>query len=209
MDELVRGLSRFLYRDVLYMIGGTAVILSFLYLFDRVPSSTLPLAYYLFGGGIAYVVGYVAQEFFCLIGVCTTADYFQPYRPLRSLYHHFTREPWPMIERFNTIDAWIKISRDRTGTELFERILFHKQVGTTMGPCAVLSALFLFARRWNPGALPSSFDTALAGAAFFLGVVLLLLGWLKGVQQIRWLHALNEERLTTGSSGPAGAGRSA
>ena len=51
MDKLIEALRRFLYRDLIYVIGGAAVILTFLHFFNRL-LATLSAPYYVFGVGL-------------------------------------------------------------------------------------------------------------------------------------------------------------
>lgn len=69
MPDLPENVREFIIRDLIYIIGGGMVIGSFLYRFDRLPGQDTPVAFYVFGAGIAYVVGNALQEFFCIIGL--------------------------------------------------------------------------------------------------------------------------------------------
>ena len=198
MSELIKALGRFVARDLIYVIGGTTVILSFLYLFNCFSSDELPLAYSLFGAGLAYVVGYAIQDLCCLVGLVTMADYFEPNRFVKWLYRRFTREDWCSIERFDTYGAHLAIYTRETETAdlaIFERVVSLRQVGATMGPCSLVSAVFLFVRVYSScQAYWRCFDFWLAGFAVVLGIGLVCLSWLKGVQQVKWLHVLQDAR---------------
>ena len=121
MSELIKALGRFVARDLIYVIGGTTVILSFLYLFNCLSSDELPLAYSLFGAGLAYVVGYAIQDLCCLVGLVTMADYFEPNCFVKRLYRRFTREDWCPIERFDTHGLTLQsiLVRQKQRTSLF------------------------------------------------------------------------------------------
>jgi hypothetical protein len=66
MNDLITLLKHFLYRDVAYLVGGSIVMISFLYLFDRFDIVELPVAYYLLFAGLAYFVGYAVKDGFSL-----------------------------------------------------------------------------------------------------------------------------------------------
>jgi hypothetical protein len=202
MSELIKALGRFVARDLIYVIGGATVILSFLYLFNRLSSDELPLAYSLFGAGLAYVVGYTIQDTWCLMRVVTMADYFEPNRFVRWLYLRFTREEWHPIERFDTYRAHRALYARETEKEnlaVFERVVSLRQVSATMGPCALVSAFFLFVRVFSfCQASSRCFDFWLAIFAATLGVGLVCLSWLKGAQQVMWLHILQDARRNRG-----------
>lgn len=194
MGELVKALGRFVSRDLIFVIGGGADVLSFLYLFNRLPSPCLPAAYYVLGAGLAYVVGYAIQDLSCIIGLSTMADYFEPNRFVRWLYRRFTAESWSDIPSFDTIVAQREVYANQTAAELLERVTSLRQVGTTMGPCALISSACLLTRALSSGQLHwRCFDIGLAVAAAVLGVGLVCLGWLKGAQQVRWLQALQSQ----------------
>lgn len=66
-----------------------------------------------------------------------------------------------------------------------ERTETLKQVGTTLGPCFLVSGLVLFAKPWIIDKL--SFQSALAIGALVLGIILLFLDWLKVTQQAQYI----------------------
>ena len=72
-----------------------------------------------------------------------------------------------------------------------ERIATLRLVGTCVGPCALVSGFLL---------LVIDFGLAVADIAF--GIVLLLLCWVKGVDQMKYMHDLNESLRRESSSEP-------
>ena len=64
MDEFIKSFKSFLYRDIFYILGGSTVILSFLYFLDLVQILKLETPLLVFGIGISYVIGYTVQETF-------------------------------------------------------------------------------------------------------------------------------------------------
>jgi hypothetical protein len=101
MDELVRALRYFVFRDVVYVVGGGVVIASYLYRFGRLPTQDLPFALYALAGGIAYLVGWGLQDSFNLFWVVATAPIHSPGRVGRFLYWLFTRQQWPAADTFD------------------------------------------------------------------------------------------------------------
>ena len=67
MNELIKTLKNFLVRDLIYIIGGSTVIICLSYSFGILCKSSLPTPYYLFIVGIAYAIGYTIQEIFSLV----------------------------------------------------------------------------------------------------------------------------------------------
>ncbi len=62
MDELVKAFQKFLMRDLSFIIGGGAVILSSLYAFDRLPGESTSTFWHVLGVAFAYIVGYAIQD---------------------------------------------------------------------------------------------------------------------------------------------------
>jgi len=181
-------------RDVAYMLGGTLVIGSFLFLYQKtVHFGQWSTPLYLLGAGYAWIIGYTVQEFFSLIFLGTTAAHFKAPWIVRKLYPLFTRKPWKDVPEFDHMEVRIRIydsGKDRLIAYL-ERIATLRLVGTCVGPCALVSGFLL---------LVIDFGLAVADIAF--GIVLLLLGWVKGADQMKYMHDLNESLRRESSSEP-------
>ncbi len=74
MDELIKALGRFVARDLVFIVGGSTVILSTVYSFGRLSAVDLSVPYYLLGAGFSYVLGYAIQGLFGLTPILTMAD---------------------------------------------------------------------------------------------------------------------------------------
>ena len=205
MDELVKALRHFLVRDIVFILGGAEVILSFLYLFDRVPSAP-PFTWALLFAGFAYILGYVAQDTASLLGIVRTQLRVEPNRLAAKLFEVFDRaDPRVCDERGKvTLDSGESLAKIREFVRRFpderiyasvERNAALKQVGTTFGSTSLFSGLLLAFRAIRTG---HEFDIALAGSIIGLGILLVLLGWLKVTQQavqvVRIYRSLKEER---------------
>ena len=197
MNELVKALRVFISRDLLYVIGGSSVLASFLYLFDRLPSSDQPLPVYLFLGGLGYVTGYAAQDGLGLTGFVTTRNVSKPPGIIQWFYRRFTGYEWTEIPKEADLQkgtmALIEDAPERVMAE-FQRIITLKHVGTTMGANGLFVAVFLGLRWWAHDEL---FDLCVAISTFLLAVILIILGWLKSAQQSAFVMAYNYH----GSSG--------
>ncbi len=195
MDDLVRSLRRFIARDAIFIIGGSAVVLSFCYAFDRLWILDMPKPLYLVAAGFAYVLGYVIQDGAGLIRLITPAHSFSPWPIARTFYRLHTKREWQEIAPFDGEEALLQIERaavreggipEATLARL-ERVVALRQVGNTLGPCCLVSFGFLV---YRAGRFVDPFDTALAIAVLGVGIVLLMLGWLKGAQQVELVHRL-------------------
>ncbi len=195
MNELVNSLRRFLARDAVFILGGSAVILSFCYAFDRAWILDMPKPLYFVAAGFAYVVGYALQDVACLVRLVATASFFEPWPLLKKIYRRYTHTDWVPVARFDTELAWLQIERAAAQGNLpessvvrFERLVVLKQVGTTLGPCCLVSCGFLV---YRASVFHDPFDIALTVAELLFGAGFVVLGWLKAIQQIELMHRLN------------------
>ena len=189
MNELIRALQRFITRDLIYLIGGGSLVVSFLYTFERLPSPNDHGALYLLIAGISYVVGYTVQDSFGLIRVIPTTAPHRLNRYLRFLYRCYVREPWRDIpDATNFERAEEKLADDRQVVWL-ERITTFQQIGTTVGPCWFASALLLGTRWCLKGG--GRFELAVVIGAFLMALILVHLAWIKAAQQAQYLSRHN------------------
>lgn len=171
MNELVKALKNFIVRDIIYIIGGASVILSFLYLCCKIDTSkqsinitiipeSANVIFYIIGIGLAYVIGYCIQEVFSLLHVVTTANYFRPRFPLRWLYRCLVGENWEDVfsdpdipdgrqhrqevsKRLRKADITINEKTSQDNKTYRERLTSLMMIGTVLGPCALVSGLLL------------------------------------------------------------------
>ena len=194
MEVLISVLRKFLTRDLTYLVGGGAVLLAFLHMYDkvdRVPSTGILVAFPIV---LAYVTGYSIQEIFTLLHFTRTrANVKKANCYAKWLFRVFERKPsnWEpnRSDEYEEAKEWLY----RKGTpqrrrDDHERREFLKQVGTTLGPCFLITALILFlpllgvCTTWR-----MQFWTAVPILMAIIGFVLLSLGWLKVIQQREYL----------------------
>lgn len=102
---------------------------------------------------------------------------------LRCIYKHYLRQEWA------TIDTEISPDEHRANTALerqteLERLVFLQQVGTAGGPCFVLCGLLFYAAfRANQRPL----DLYVSAVGVVLGLLLILLAWLKAAQRAQFI----------------------
>jgi hypothetical protein len=193
MNELIKAFQKFLMRDLSYIFGGGAVILSFLYAFDRLPGESTSTFWYVLGVAFAYVVGYAIQDALGLCRIIRMKAGHAPNKLASWLYKRYDRTP---PKRF------VKAQYDRGKRLLYtsapqrfkddhERIEGLKQVAFTVGPCLVISGILLLAR--DCLATPV-FVLAVSCALLVIGGVLFLLGWLKVTQQAQYVIRYSRSR---------------
>jgi hypothetical protein len=191
MDEFFKILRHFLTRDLVFLIGGGAVVAAFLYRFNRLPQPRDHLAAYLLLAGISYVVGYALQDGSHIIHLVNITTPRELGCLGKCLYNSFTRDKnkkWTDIKiDFDFDKARAAITKKRDIAQ-FERIVTLKQVGTTGGPCALMAAgLLLWKWLTCTGPQEALFERDTAIAAFLLGLILLALGRIKAAQQAEFL----------------------
>lgn len=186
MDELVRALRHFITRDLIFLVGGSSVVASFVYTFGVPPTPKDPVVLYLLVAGISYVVGYALQDAGGLLPVLPTTaprklNWYQ-----RRLYKWYTREQWEDIPEkwdFQRAEEGLQCERQ---IAWLERITSLRQVCTTVAPCWVVSA-GLLGLRWSKK-VGQDFDLPAALAGLCIAVVLGHLAWVKAAQEAQYLH---------------------
>lgn len=223
MASLPKHLEVFITRDIIYMIGGSCVIGSFLYASGDVypglvPKLMLalarkePIPLVLLAAGIAYVVGYALQDFCSIWGFVTTLDVLEPHpvvqRIVGFLYRRFTGQDY----KWRDLQA---MARDRDGFERkkkramalylsnednrfeHQRTITLMQIGTTMGPCCLTSSCVVFWKYFARGKPP--FDLKLGLIVLAFGLIFIAAAWLKAAQHT--LHHIEAIRAFDNSKG--------
>jgi len=97
MNELLKGFRHFIARDLVFVISGSAVVGTFLYRFNRLPSPEGSWVVFALLGGLGYFVAYALQDGLSLTRLVTTADLTSPNVFIRWLYRRFTYRQWQEI----------------------------------------------------------------------------------------------------------------
>jgi hypothetical protein len=199
MENLVKALGRLATRDIPHIIGGASVILSFLYLFANlsIPIDLSTPEVLLFVG-IAYVVGYTIQDTLGLTPIINSSIVVRPGAFLKWLYKKWARTEWEVAKNFDIYREYVQmyIHLNFEQTTAIERIIFLKTIGNSTGSNWLVASLLLGIKGLNT---PTTFNISLAVSAFIISVILILLGWLQGLQAIKALFELHK----ASSSNPA------
>ena len=135
--------------------------------------------------GIAWVVGYAVQDRASIVGIVTTAPVRRLRWPAKPAYRRLTGEDWQDIP--TTIadlnEATVAEGQPR---EEYERVVTLMQAGTAVGPCLLVSAILLLGKWW--WGQRADVDLALAVSTVLLGLLLILLGWVKAAQRSKLLQ---------------------
>ena len=169
MNKLAKSIRNFLIRDIVYILGGSAVILSFLHVWGKIDVSkktininiipeSANIIFYVIGIGLAYAVGYCLQEVFSLLHIVKTSHYFKPGFPLRWLYRCLEGERWADVfpdipkgrhrrwdvtKRLRQANLVINEKASQDDKTHREWTTSFIMICTTLGPCALISGLLL------------------------------------------------------------------
>lgn len=201
MNELFRFVTLFITRDVIYIFGGSSIILSFLYLFDRLPlTNNVPTAHLIFAGGFAYSIGYAVQGIFGFTPLVNVRLIFKIGKFGNFLYKLFERRDWEDVSQFNPFEARVVIneSASERSFSYVERLIMLRHIGTTIGPCYIVSAIPLMVRAWRT---TEPFDITLTSAVIGIGVVLILLGYLMTMQLTQHMQKLYAKLISSTNNG--------
>lgn len=183
MEELLKSFKDFIGRDLIFIITGGQVVGSFLYCFASIPAASDSWVLFVLLGGAGYFVAYAIQELFCLLQVVPTVPIHNPCAILCWIYKLYLRQRWVTIDKEISPYEHRGITPPERQTEL-ERLVFLQQVGTAGGPCFVLSGLlFYVAYRANQRPL----DLYVSAIGLVLGLLLILLAWLKAAQLAQFI----------------------
>lgn len=196
MNEFVKSLRNFLARDLLYIIGGTCVIASFLYLFDRLPEEQPPIPYLVILAGVAYAIGYAVQDSMSFLPIVTSRHIDDPGKLSRCYYWCFTRREWmPVSERVDFPKDYYRAVDNMSEREIeeFRRLITLKHIGTSIGSNLLVAFVFLFARYFSAY---EEFDAWIAFFSLVLSIFLIVQSWVKGLQQTQFVTMVLEEENT-------------
>jgi len=203
MSEIVKGLGKFLGRDVMYVLGGITFLLSILYAVGIMKStmaylanSSVMTAYAL---GVSYVIGYINQEILSLTPVLTTSRITNPNSFLRWIYRSFTHCDFNLDADIEYTNEIIRLRTVFTGDQLedFERVVVLKHIGSSVGANWLFASLILigtFLVTENP---PLMWGVSLY--LLFSSVLLITLAWLKGMQQYVIINNLIQQACKMGT----------
>lgn len=190
MNELVKALSKFINRDIPYVMGGSAVILCFLYLFDIKIPKEFPLPITLLIVGIAYVLGYAIQDGISFTLITNTSMIVTPNKLMKKLFKKWAREDWNVPDDFDSIGVYLALYNDQKIDVLapIERIIFLKHIGTTMGASFLVCTILLGIKSVSQ---PTALNISISTVTLIFSILLIFLGWLQVMQLNSTLYKLS------------------
>ncbi len=190
MGDIFRAFEKFLFRDLSFLLGGSVLLYSIICRFDHLTLRELYAYEYFIWAGISYTIGYSVQDLFTLLRIVRTKADLPPSWIGRRLYYRFEHKyPTQQINSntYKKAKQWLYEKAPERFRYDYERIESLKQVGTAVGPCFFLAGLLLISHcmLW------------IAIGLAVLGIILILLGWLKVTQQPQHLidlcNSLNKD----------------
>jgi len=189
VNSLVKALTKFFLRDLVYILGGGSIILSLLYVYGKLPAGNLGIITYFIGIGLSYAIGYAVQDVLTLLRLVRTKAGVSPNKFAAYLYRFFERRPLDfqtvINQQYEDAKRWLyKEAPERFRID-HERTESLKQIGTVLGPCFALAGIVVLFGGSIKTNVP--FNVALGVGAILLGIALWCLGWVKVTQQAQYL----------------------
>jgi len=201
MNEIIKGLGKFLSRDLMYVIGGSSFLLSISFAFgldfNVIAELTKNTVLTLFMLGVAYVLGYINQEVLCLSPLLTTSKIKNPNRFLQWVYLRFTKSAFKQPNDFEYTSERIKLLKHYKEEELkdFERIVALKHIGSAVGSNWFISSIILLFTCYTKSV--SHVGWIFSSYLLFAALALILLAWIKGMQQYVTMNEVINHTKTT------------
>ncbi|MCK4665431.1 hypothetical protein KAU33_01695 [Candidatus Dependentiae bacterium] len=209
LGEILNKVHKYLLRDLLYVFGGSLIIISLIFVFgfdiNEIPLvKNLNLFSYFIIIGVAYIFGYSAQKIFSTLRLVSTAYMCNPSCILKFLYKRLKHQSWIKVEQIDRFKMGIfiheKTSKSECMRDYYERIVFFKQIGTTVGSSGVICAFILTIKY-----IIILIDTSIAPKIVFLisiilmilvSIMLIILGYMKAMEQTQWaiIYATKSEK---------------
>jgi hypothetical protein len=92
MNELLRTFEKFIFRDLSFLLGGSVVVVSGMYIYNKLPTADDQAYKYFIWAGVSYAIGYCVQELFVLVHVVITKPVF-PLKCIGRLLYKFYERP--------------------------------------------------------------------------------------------------------------------
>lgn len=184
MDNVFKAFEKFLLRDLSFLLGGSVVLASVMYICNKLPNKDTPSFKYFILAGVSYAVGYSIQELFTLPHIVRTKADLPTCWLGRFLYCCFYSCPEEWFNPRNEYlpaKLWLYTRAPQRFRDDHERTESLKQVGTTLGPCFLLAGVALLVKA------RVKYECVVSLGLIFAGCFLVLLGWLKVTQQAQEL----------------------
>ena len=200
MNSVIKALQQFLTRDLLYVLGGSSILLSIGWYFGLAVPEKSNNAILFFVIGIAYVIGYLIQELVSLTPILTTS-HFEPNKFISWLYQKFTNHELVLSEKMTNNTAFVELYSQMEDRQIqqIERTITLKHIGSTIGSNWLISSIFIVLKAMET---KENLHTFVAIAISSASVFLLILAWIKGAQQMQMFSEALESRYKPSTRNP-------
>ena len=195
MGAIITALRDFIARDLMFLFGGSMVLASLIYSFsslDTLTSNGIVLALI---AGVAYVLGWVIQDVFCILGLVRVSPYESPKRFYRYLYKRLLGKKWVSINLGTESLANRKVRVYESASERnlieIERFISLKQVASTISPSSLLASVILMYRYFGT-CRECTQDLLAAIVLLIIGIFLIPLNRIKAAQQAQYIWRLSD-----------------
>jgi len=172
----------------MYIIGGSTICYVILYLLGKNIPANLPAAIWIVAAGFVYGVGYAVHEIFSILHVVNTAPILRPQLIWKWFYRRFTQSEWQEfdVSRYdNEMDIFEKNASEIQKNQYY-RIVGLKHICSTLGSCWFLSSIILILSMLCDRY--SDFNLVILCSLLVLSVGLIPMCWVKGMQQVQYVH---------------------
>ena len=195
MNEFVKSFRQFIYRDVFYLVGGSTVMVSYVYSFLNVDEIIVYLmtnpwlvVYFLV---ISFPVGYLVQFISNGLHLTTSDIPNDPGLLLKWLYKQFRYTKYTIngkTARSHETKVYERLSLESRNLGRLERLVALKQMGTTLGPCFITAGLFILMKDFSSCLWLE--NRHILVPLLIGGILLTISGWLKVMDQADLIEEL-------------------
>lgn len=192
MQFLDHLLKNFFVRDIIFLLGGSIFLYAIIEntnLFPVEIDTISGIRIFLFLG-FAYILGYVIQEVTAVTPFTTTKVPITYCNIVIKIHKCIHKEDVPSDlnkDNMNIAKNYIDLNKDNEHIRLErERIILFKNIGMTIGPSLIYSALF-----YSYQIVFCNYENIKLGLTLMmLGIVLIILGWVKTVRLALFLNTV-------------------
>lgn len=147
MDTFFKAFEKFIFRDLSFLLGGSVVLATLMYVCRRLPGSDPPIFKAFLAAGVAYTIGYSLQVLFEIVRLVRTKAGYSPSWAGGLLYRLYDRKNAEDVDsaEYERAKLWLYEKAPQRFRDDHERTESLKQIGTAVGPCFALAAVILFA----------------------------------------------------------------
>lgn len=151
MENLIIFFARFLYRDIIWILGGSLVLITIAYGADfeeaELAIAELTNAVYFLAAVFSWIVGYVVQDIAGILHITSTSVESKiatnPSNFVKWMYKRFIGSDYcPPSESVDVTHVWFPLKDNSTAEgAYYERLIGLLVVGACIGPASLIAAI--------------------------------------------------------------------